>query len=562
MARRDEPHNGGQITRRITPSGRVVLGVATALFFVIALQQAWTDGPTFDEGFTLVGGVTALTRHDLRIVPQHPPLGKLVAAIPVLFLHPRIPSGRIWTAAAHHRADYTFVRVFMNGERTSGHLQRDLFAARAVDVLEAAAVAWVIAMLGSRLFGSFAGVFGGLLWLANPFVIGIGHLDGIDMPATLTVVLLALLTLTARRDPRARFVVLAGVVGGLTILTRTTGLLMVPAAALAVATPLLRTDWRKALLRGATVIVLAWLTVMVAYALMAPGDIVAHSAGVATVLKHLVVPPMWWRGTDFLYHVGNIPAPAFVLGFTNRGRWILYWPASLLVKLPPATLAVMIIGPFFIWKLPRDTRRDAAMVLLLPAALHTVFTVQQQRPIGLRYLLPALALWVAAATPIVAITRNVVRRATAAVVVAGAVAASVVTPAIAWTNPLLGPGYRQAADSNLDWGQAQYALARWSAHHHPWIQYFGGATASDFPGARGDLRAAPPAKTVGWVAVSASSLTTWDRERLAWLRAYCPVGVLERSVLLYRFREPPDRSLVGPSQPPRPCSGSVSVRAG
>jgi len=78
---------------------------------------------------------------------------------------------------------------------------------------------------------------------------------------------------------------------------------------------------------------------------------------------------------------------------------------------------------------------------------------------------------------------------------------------------------------------------------------------ADLPGAR-DLRAAPT-RITGWVAVSASKLTAYDRRRLSWLRAYCPVDVLARTVLVYRFDAPPDRTIVGPDAPARECRRSL-----
>lgn len=114
----------------------------------------------------------------------------------------------------------------MHQEAERGRLQRELFAARVLPVLECAAIAWMLALLTSRLFGGPAGLFAGLLWLVDPFVIGIGHLDGIDVPATFTTVLLALAVLQARSRPTGRHMVLVGVGAGLAILARLTGLLL------------------------------------------------------------------------------------------------------------------------------------------------------------------------------------------------------------------------------------------------------------------------------------------------------------------------------------------------
>jgi hypothetical protein len=67
-----------------------------------------------------------------------------------------------------------------------------------------------------------------------------------------------------------------------------------------------------------------------------------------------------------------------------------------------------------------------------------------------------------------------------------------------------------------------------------------------------ELSATDPREVTGWVAAAATPLTVTQRDRLAWLRAYCPVGTIGGSVLLYRFRSPPDPA-PGPDRPAPPC---------
>ncbi len=56
----------------------------------------------------------------------------------------------------------------------------------------------------------------------------------------------------------------------------------------------------------------------------------------------------------------------------------------------------------------------------------------------------------------------------------------------------------------------------------------------------------------GWVAVSATALTSADRSQLAWLRGYCPVNVLDGSILVYRFSRSPT-----PAADPVPAARAV-----
>ena len=92
------------------------------------------------------------------------------------------------------------------------------------------------------------------------------------------------------------------------------------------------------------------------------------------------------------------------------------------------------------------------------------------------------------------------------------------------------------------------------------MTYFGprGLTESDIPGAR-PLLGTAPGDVSGWVAVSATALTSADSAQLAWLRNYCPVEVLAGSILVYRFEQAPQVA-PAPARPATLCAGPLSTR--
>jgi hypothetical protein len=207
------------------------------------------------------------------------------------------------------------------------------------------------------------------------------------------------------------------------------------------------------------------------------------------------------------------------------------------------------------------------LAVAIPASVLTGFTITMPRDIGLRYLLPVIALWAAAAAAIVPAARSLSRRlrrvtgvaltvllASAALTTAGSFPGS-----LAWTAWPFRPAYAMVTDSNVDWGQGLYVLRSWSVGRHPWVAYFGprGLGTAAAPGAR-PLLGTSPALVSGWVAVSATALTSADRPALGWLRAYCPVGILAGSILIYRFRRPPTTSQPAPSRPAGLCPGRWS----
>lgn len=257
-----------------------------------------------------------------------------------------------------------------------------------------------------------------------------------------------------------------------------------------------------------------------------------------------------------------------MLGQSFDGANVWYWPGSALVKLVPATTVVLLAaGVTWLWRHRRPGRQPrgvGAGVVASLAAVLTAFTLLQPRPISLRYLLPALALGFALAAWLpVRLARGtpVARTLCAALAIVQVMAlASAHTHALAWTAPPFRPAYRFVTDSNLDWSQDLDRVAAWAAGGTPWVALFGGpgSTLEEIPQAR-QLLGADPAQVSGDVAVFASLLTTYKREELSWLRAYCSVGTIGGSVVLYHLSAPADPS-PGPEQPAGPCAGGVSTR--
>jgi hypothetical protein len=534
-----------------------VLAIGAAGFLALGLGEAWSDAPTFDEPVYVAAGLAAVLHHDLTLNDEHPPVPKVLAALPVLLVHPVIPGNGRW--AGNDERSYS--ARFIDAQLAAGSLRRVTFTARLVPLAETAGVAFAIFGLGSELLGPAAGAFGGLLWLASPLVLGIGHLDGTDVPFALATVLASWALARWLRLRSRRALVWLGLALALVALSDISGLLVVVAALAAVAVVTFRdaashrSGVRQALAGIALAGLVALVAVWIPYAVLDPA-----------VLGHPGLLPSPYLGGIGYLRAADTPTPGYLAGVSYTGGQWWFWPLSLVIKLPAAALLLFVAGAVA-W-LPADpaARRRALLAVGLPAVLLTGFFVTMPRDIGVRYLLPVLALWAASCgslVPAMAGLRPVARRAAAAGACVLLAAAAVTTAtsfprSLSWTAPPFRPGYAVATDSNVDWGQGLYELRSWAAGRRPWVSYFGarGLAPDPVPGSR-PLLGVPPGRVSGWVAVSATALTSADRAQLAWLRGYCPVRVLDGSILIYRFRRPPAS---GPSagRPPSPCPGAWS----
>jgi 4-amino-4-deoxy-L-arabinose transferase-like glycosyltransferase len=538
-------------------------------FLALGAAEAWSDGPTFDEPVYVAAGLAGILHHDLILNDEHPPLLKAAAALPVLVTHPVIPRDGSWFG----NDEQVYAARFLDAQLAAGRLRRVMFAARLVPLAETVAVAFVLFALAVELFGSTgAGLLSGTLWLASPFVLGIGHLDGVDIPFALATALTCWSLVRWLRRRTRRGLCWLGLAFAAAAGSQISGLLVVACGLAVVLVAEARSHWPV----PASVL----------------GRVAGHTALPALIglaglwLSYLVLDPAvitqaaWGLPRPFLDGLHFLAArdtrgPAgFVAGHAYRsGRW-WFWPVALVIKWPAASLLLLVAGLAACGWLPRSVRRPAGWGVGLPAVVLAGFDLATPRDVGLRYLLPTLALAAALAgalVPLAARCRPVARRALragAGVAATLALIATVVSfpQSLSWTTWPFRPAYTAVTDSNVDWGQGLYALRAWSAAHHPYVLYFGprGVDPGAIPGAR-SLPADPASRVTGWVAVSVTALNSSDRADLSWLRPWCPVRVLDGSILIYRFRAPPGGltgSGSGPAVSPPVCSGTWSSASG
>ena len=520
------------------------LALLAAVVAVCGLVQARDDFPTVDEPVYVSAGLLALTAHDVDYNAEHPPLSKAIAALPVLFTPWVLPPGH--EPGANDEKAYAGPFLRAQGD----NLATVTFASRLVPVVEILLAALLVVMLGRQLVSLGGGLVAGALWLLSPMVLGLGHLDGVDLPFAIAVLVWAGALLHARHHDDRRSVVLLGVAIGLCLATSVLGIVV-----LGITAGLLALQRRgRGVVQWAAAALVGWAVLWASYLVFDP-SVIARS--------HLLLPQPYWDGLLYLREHDSVPSTGYLLGQTWLGGQWWFWPGSLLVKLTTPVLLVLVLAPLC-WRLvERARRRDALTVLAVPALVLLAAVMLSPRDLGVRYLLPVVALWCVGAAPVALLARR--RWAQVVGVVAGAAAAvmliSSLPHSLAYTSPPFVPAYRVATDSNVDWGQDLTLLQQWAPGKHPYVDWFGprGTSYADVPGAT-DLTATPVADVSGWVAVSATRLTSGNRDGLAWLRKYCPVSTIGGSVLIYRFDSPPTAD-PGPTAPAPMCAGDVSVVA-
>jgi hypothetical protein len=568
-----------------------LLAAGVAAYAALAVSASRTKSSTFDEPIHLPPGYVSLTLGDHRMNPDHPPLVRRLAALPLLFMDVRFdPEDFAWRVGRPWEFGKRFLYRWNDAETL-------LFWGRLPIVALGAALLAAVFLWTRRHWGKAAGALALLLAAFNPELLAHGAIVstdvGIALFSFLTVVAFGAVveTVTAARVLRA------GLALGAACATKFSGvglllMLAVPALAIAADARPIRLRLlpsaaprevggrgrKLALLSGvlAAMGLVAILTIWTAYGFHSPlavdpeanarifdwREVALESPALQAFFSGLralsILPEAWiWGFLHFLVHAEG--RPAFLLGQYSEGGFWYYFPAAFALKAPIALLLLLALA----LPLARRTAKDprAEWLLWAPMVLFWLLSMSRSINIGLRHLLPALPFMIVAASRVAAAAfpSGGGRRVLPAVVlVLGA--AQVVSTLRAWPSYLayfneLAGGARAASrylvDSNLDWGQDLPGLRRWmEATGVPRVKlaYFGtadvkyyGVAADRLPG----YQPPPPSATVhevvpgDLVAVSATLLRGVYVDPpvlplMERLRARPPVAVIGGSIFLYK----------------------------
>src|SRR5438067_1189335 len=159
-----------------------VLAVILLAFCLQALFALPKLSATTDEPVHLAAGFSYWQTRDFRMNPEHPPLAKLIAALPVLLIHPRFDTTHDdWKTAAEHPFGFNF--LYQNDA------DRLLFWSRSA-MVAVAAIGLIVTFLWARdLFGVPAGLFAAGMYAFSPNLLAHGTLVTTDVPLAVFTVL-------------------------------------------------------------------------------------------------------------------------------------------------------------------------------------------------------------------------------------------------------------------------------------------------------------------------------------------------------------------------------------
>ena len=346
---------------RLVQAGVILL---LALLALLADGAARRESATFDEIAHIGAGVSYLQKQDMRMNEEHPPLAKVLAAVPLVIRGVHADYSQFsWSFSGSG-----MFKQFL-GEWVFGHALiaqwnepvATVFWARQPMLFLTLVLGIVVFLYGSRLGDPWGGLLCLCAYATMPVILAFGPLVLTDLAITLFVVLTLWAFASMWRSPSQRTIVLFGLAFGGALLSKfSSGLLFFcfPAFILSLRwrpLPEQPTDkaelraWRRlrwrSLVKGC---LLAALVVYAVYFVLSwnePTDslgVVGHNIAALFLRRALMPPWIYLRGLAIFAFTTK--PPAFILGHSYpHGVWF-FFPVLFLLKSPLAFLLLLVLA--------------------------------------------------------------------------------------------------------------------------------------------------------------------------------------------------------------------------
>ncbi len=371
----------------------ILAGVLLIFMAVLAGGAALRESVTIDEVAHIGAGVSYLQKLDLRLNEEHPPLPKVLAALPLVLRGAHADYSHVsWTISENFFPAYAGQWVFGAWLLTKWNQSWTVLAwARMPMLLLTLLLGWVLYAYARRLGGNWGGLLCLSIFASTPVFLAFGPLVHTDISVTLFSLLTLWRFAETWQSPSRKNAALFGLsLAGALLSKFTAGILFFAFVVFALSTrwralpgqPIAKPEaraWRRlrwrATLQG---ILCAAVAVYVVYFIFSLHQTTAvlyrlgHGPA-AVPLRRLLMPPwLYLRGVAMVLITGN--RPTFILGHTYpHGVWF-YFPVLFVLKSALGFLALLILATALaLWH--KRNGRDARNTPAIPAQLTTHWRV-------------------------------------------------------------------------------------------------------------------------------------------------------------------------------------------
>ncbi|MDD3487549.1 MAG: glycosyltransferase family 39 protein [Candidatus Moranbacteria bacterium] len=207
-----------------------IVGAILAVMFLVSVFVSRGDAAIMDEVAHIPAGYSYVHFQDYRLNPEHPPLLKDLAGIPLQFLGQYFPTDEdFWTTDANGQWNAGWRFMYWPTNNT----EAIVFWSRLPIILIALVLGFAIFQWAKELFGVKAGLLALALYAFDPNILGHGHYVTTDLGIAAFCLFAFYFFIRYLKIPGWKNIVLAGIFLGLAALAKFSSVLLFPAFGLA-----------------------------------------------------------------------------------------------------------------------------------------------------------------------------------------------------------------------------------------------------------------------------------------------------------------------------------------
>ncbi len=539
-----------------------------AIFTVLALTSMTHNSATSDEVAHIAAGYSYWRYFDYSMNPEHPPLIKLWAALPLFVINPLLPAKEYFEQGD----EWEFGKQFLY--HSGNDADEIYFWCRLMIVIIGIILGWHIFLWASELYGWKAGTLALALYVFDPNIIAHSTVVHTDIPIAAGIFIFMHYTWKyTQQTIQLRQLFVLGILAGICFAVKFTGIYVL---FLFVVLYLIHHYYnykpditaQKQFDIFVEKIQKYWqhLTKDNVQELQKTGKYLLIIAGIGFFFLFFTYG--FVNGSSYIDGMKEVVAHstaghpgAYLLGMHSQTGWWYYFIVAFFVKTPLATILLFSAALYFILK-KSDIKQE--LWLLVPASVYFILFMFNNINIGVRHILPIypfIFVLTGSLTTIELKSMKSIHETLISYTSYQKYVARILGLAIVWivaANLLAYPyyltyfneiaggaenGHMYLLDSNLDWGQGLKETAQWlyeKGYLNQTIRlgYFG----NEDPAYRGiswiNIACAP---TPGINVVSANKLYDMFGNQYGctdWLFAYKPITIIGNSIYIYDIQDP------------------------
>jgi len=522
-----------KLNNRLT---NILAGILLTFVFLVSLFSMKDDSLTMDELAHLPAGYSYLTQKDMRLNPEHPPLLKDLAALPLLFIkNINFPSNiRAWKEDINGQWEFGNYFLF----KTGNPADKMIFWGRIPMILILVLLGFYIFKWAKELWGNRVALLALFLFSFSPTFLAHGRLVTTDVGAAAGVFIATYYFIKALQNPSKRLqptpnpptpkawapIVFAGISFGLAELCKFSVILLIPFFLfLSFTWWLIKSGNLKQTLKILiSVFVIGYLLIGLVYQYHVwnypperqarDTEFLLTSTPFPFLRKILVwasIKPVlrpfaeYFLGLALVFQRAAGGNTTYFLGEVSAAGWKNYFPVVYSIKEPLAFHILTIIALLFVaWQIKKPFWIDflsraknwiknhfPEFSMISFIFLYWIVSLKSNLNIGVRHLLPVFPFtMILVSKGIMDLLKEPFLKIKYAILILlifwQAISVISIYPHfLTYFNELVGgsdKGYIYTVDSNLDWGQDLKRLKKWADKNLPagrqvYVDYFGGA---------------------------------------------------------------------------------------